>query len=93
MRRQDVGDGLSVPELLVDPEAEKGGDLPVVVGGGEQHVPEIAHGVKLDVVHVPQTAEYVRLQGLVGEDGRQVEAHRTVLRHHGPAGRARSGLR
>ena len=63
MGLEDLADGLAVPHLLEDPAGEEGGDLGVLVGGGEEEIPQVADGVVLDVVHVAQGAEGAREQG------------------------------
>ena len=63
MCRQHLTDGLAMPHLLEDPAREKRGDLRVLVGRGEQKIPQVADGVVLHVVHVTQGSEHFRGQG------------------------------
>ncbi len=69
MGGEHLGNGLAVPVLLVVPDGEERGDVRVPVGPGDQDVPEIAHSVDLDVVHVAEAAEDIGGQRLVPERG------------------------
>ena len=51
---EHLADGLAVPHLLEDPAGQERRDLRVLVGRGEEEVPQVAHGVMLHVVHVLQ---------------------------------------
>ena len=64
---QHLADRLAVPELLVRPHGEKAGDHRIVVGTGHEEVAQVAHGVVLDVVHVPQAAQRIVGQGMATE--------------------------
>ena len=65
-------DRLAVPVLLVAPAGQEGGDVGVPVGPGEQEVPQVAHGVALDVVHVAQAPEGVGGQGRASKHPRSI---------------------
>jgi hypothetical protein len=67
---EHLTDGLAVPMLLIIPAGEEGRDIRVTVGAGDEHVPEVADGVALDVVHVAQAAQGVRVEGLIAEGPR-----------------------
>jgi hypothetical protein len=59
MGLEDLGDRLTVPELLVVPQGEERGDLRVPVGAGHQYIAQVADGVVLDVVHVAEASQSV----------------------------------
>ena len=49
---QEVRERLPMPELLVDPAGEKGGDVRIGGGAGREQVAQVDHRVGLDVHHV-----------------------------------------
>ena len=59
VRPEHLADRLAVPELLVGPHREEGGDDRVVVGASHEQVAQVAHGVVLDVVHVAQAPQRI----------------------------------
>ena len=58
------GDGRAVPVLLGVPMRHERGHHWITMGPGHQQIAQVAHRVRLDVVHVGQAAQHVRVQRL-----------------------------
>ncbi len=101
------GEGLAVPVLLAVPHGHEAAGLLLAVRGGHQQIAHEAGGVVLDVAHVAQGAQGLRVQRLLVEeveveirvlDGQRglgemidVEGHVTLRNGAGRAGGRRGG--
>ena len=62
---QEVGERLPVPQLLVHPAAQKGGDLRIGGHAGGEQVAQVDHRVRLDVHHVVEAHHVAVGEGVV----------------------------
>ena len=62
--REHPADRLTVPVLLVVPQREERGELRVLPLREHEKFPRVQHRLVLDVVHVGQAAQHVRIQRL-----------------------------
>ena len=64
---QDLADCLAVPVFLVGPDRQEVGHRRVTMQARHEQVAQVADGVVLDVVHVAQAAQCVRVERLCAE--------------------------
>ncbi|HWD54900.1 MAG TPA: hypothetical protein VG346_07245 [Acidimicrobiales bacterium] len=67
VRLEHLADGLAVPHFLEDPAGEEGRDLGVLVGRREEQIPQVTHGVVLNIMHVAQRAQDLRRERMLFE--------------------------